>query len=218
METRTCKVCGETKRFARGTWVTKRGNPEGRTCLACTAAISAAKPKSIAQLEKARERAKSWYALNVKNNPEKLAELNRASKVYQTSKKLTDSNYLETKNAKYRAYYARKKDADSDFTKKLNMYGRRRNSKHKAAILARARLGKLARLNRTPKWLTIEDIKLIEAKYAMAKWLGEVVGVAYHVDHVIPLRGTLVSGLHVPDNLCVLQGSINASKGNKWEV
>jgi hypothetical protein len=73
-----------------------------------------------------------------------------------------------------------------------------------------------AKLQRTPKWLTKDDCQLIEAKYAMAKWLGEVVGMPYHVDHIIPLQGDSVSGLHVPNNLCVLLGADNLSKSNKW--
>lgn len=75
-----------------------------------------------------------------------------------------------------------------------------------------------AKLKRTPTWLTNEDHSLIEAKYAMAKWLGEVVGIPYHVDHIVPLQGKLVSGLHTPDNLAVVRATDNLRKHNKYEV
>ena len=72
-----------------------------------------------------------------------------------------------------------------------------------------------SKLQRTPPWLTNEDFSVMRAFYRVAKKLTEVTGEPYHVDHIIPLQGELVSGLHVPTNLQVIKGVDNLSKGNR---
>ena len=60
------------------------------------------------------------------------------------------------------------------------------------------------KLNATPSWLTKEQLVEITAFYKKAKELEKVTGVKHHVDHIIPLQGKTVSGLHVPWNLEIL--------------
>jgi 5-methylcytosine-specific restriction endonuclease McrA len=66
------------------------------------------------------------------------------------------------------------------------------------------------KLQATPKWLTKEQLLEIETIYKKAKKLNK------EVDHIIPLRGNNVCGLHVPWNLQLLTRQQNASKSNKF--
>jgi len=66
-----------------------------------------------------------------------------------------------------------------------------------------------------PTWLTEEQKLHISSVYAHARDCGVVSGESYHVDHIIPLRGSTVCGLHVPWNLQVLPSDLNMSKGNR---
>ena len=66
-----------------------------------------------------------------------------------------------------------------------------------------------------PSWLTKEDKANITAIYAECKQTTEETGVPHHVDHIIPINGENVSGLHVAWNLQVVPASYNLSKKNK---
>ena len=70
---------------------------------------------------------------------------------------------------------------------------------------------------RTPSWLTDAQYRQIELEYALADWCSTVMGEDYHVDHIIPLQGKTVSGLHVPWNLQVIPAKLNQQKSNKLE-
>jgi len=75
---------------------------------------------------------------------------------------------------------------------------------------------KAAKKLRTPIWLTPIDFERIENEYKLAAILTKIWGEPWHVDHIIPLQGKLVSGLHVPSNLQVILGSKNCSKQNRY--
>ena len=72
-----------------------------------------------------------------------------------------------------------------------------------------------AKLQRTPPWLTKTHYEAIEFFYWEAAELSKLVGEFYTVDHIVPLQGKTVSGLHVPWNLQILTKSENSSKGNR---
>lgn len=67
---------------------------------------------------------------------------------------------------------------------------------------------------RMPPWANGAAIRAI---YAEAKRLTRETGIQHHVDHIIPLQGERVTGLHVETNLQILTGSENSRKRNRFE-
>lgn len=55
----------------------------------------------------------------------------------------------------------------------------------------------------------------IEQAYDIAVKRTAVTGFDWHVDHVVPLQGRTVCGLHVENNLLVIPATINLTKGNR---
>lgn len=73
---------------------------------------------------------------------------------------------------------------------------------------------RIAKINRTPKWANLDAIKDVYEECAvLIKRHGPR---SYHVDHIVPLKGKNVSGLHVEYNLQILEAIENIKKGNKW--
>ena len=66
-----------------------------------------------------------------------------------------------------------------------------------------------------PIWLTIDHKKQIQTFYHIATKLTTETGIPHEVDHIIPLQGKTVCGLHVPWNLQVITADENRQKGAK---
>ncbi len=76
-------------------------------------------------------------------------------------------------------------------------------------VNARTAKRRADKLNRTPMWLTKKDWKNIDFFY-------ECCPTGCEVDHIIPLNGKNISGLHVPENLQWLTKLDNLHKGNNF--
>jgi hypothetical protein len=73
-----------------------------------------------------------------------------------------------------------------------------------------------AKKNRTPNWLTDDQLWMIEQAYDIAAKRTLSLGIPFHVDHIVPLQGKTVSGLHVPWNLQVIPAKLNQQKSNRF--
>lgn len=69
----------------------------------------------------------------------------------------------------------------------------------------------------TPKWISESDKLEIKEIYELCVIATDLSGISHDVDHIIPLNGKNVCGLHVPTNLQILTSFENRSKGNRME-
>lgn len=89
--------------------------------------------------------------------------------------------------------------------------------KHPDVSAAAVRRYQLRKGQRCPKWLDEAQHAQILEFYTKCAQLN-IGPLQYAVDHIVPLYGEKVSGLHVPWNLQILTRSENSSKGNRYEV
>jgi len=68
----------------------------------------------------------------------------------------------------------------------------------------------------TPSWLTEEQKQEIQNFYRLKDDVILISGELYHVDHIVPLKGDTVCGLHVPWNLQLLPSDLNCRKSNTY--
>lgn len=70
----------------------------------------------------------------------------------------------------------------------------------------------------TPRWLSDDDRRLIIEIYSRSSIVTASTGIKHEVDHIVPIRSSVVCGLHVPWNLRILPATENRKKSNKFEV
>lgn len=61
-----------------------------------------------------------------------------------------------------------------------------------------------------------QELRAIAGLYKEAKTLNKAYNIDFHVDHIVPLNSPFVSGFTCINNMEVLTGFANISKGNRW--
>lgn len=153
--------------------------------------------------EAARQRQKKYAAMN-------------KEKVIAASKKWNQENKQKMLDAAMR-HFNKIKD-DPLFRSKKAEASREWAKKNPEKVAQQSAKKRAEKLKRMPKWLTDDEKTKIKRCYKIAQMMTVSFGKKYHVDHIIPLKGKLVSGLHVPWNLTVLKAEVNMEKSNKFSL
>lgn len=190
--TRECVVCFETKLLREFGKCSGRVDNIDTSCKDCVSA------RSLEYYQKNPEMMRQKTAVWRENNPEKAAELitryraENSERIKETTKEWRERN-----------------------TEYLQARERIRLHTHRAEIYAKNAKRRAVRLKATPSWISRDQLMEIEALYEEAIRLTAETGIVHHVDHIIPLQGGTVTGLHVPWNLQILSAKKNLEKKNK---
>lgn len=147
--------------------------------------------------ERNKEKVKAWRSAHQKANREDANVRNR--------------RYAATHREELRAAGLARRLANPEKEKARVTAWRLAHPERMAAATARRRA---ATLQQTPAWADHESIGMI---YRAAEVI-RVTGFDVHVDHVVPLQGKKVSGLHVHNNLKIIHSRANRSKSNHFSI
>lgn len=156
-------------------------------------------------------RTTKWAA----KNKERRSLYNKQWREANRQKKRENNRAWELANPE-KARASKEKYAVANRAKK-NAQAREYQKENPHMGLASVRKRQAAKQLRTPPWFNAEHLWMTQEAYALAKMREKVFGFKWHVDHIVPLRGANVSGLHVPWNLQVIPAKLNWQKGNRWQ-
>lgn len=128
-----------------------------------------------------------------------------------TTRSKKDNICKTCSNKKCREYYSKNKET-------INKRQKKYATNNSDLFNEKAAKRRAAKIQRTPKWLSNKDRFFLKEIYSLAKEREKYTNIKWHVDHIIPLQGEFVSGLHVPSNLQVIPAIENIRKKNRYEL
>jgi hypothetical protein len=218
-----CKKCNVDKPLDEFQ-MDKRRNKHYGTCRKCR--VKAQNDRRLANIDESRKKTREYLQVWRAKNPEKVAATNKKYDEKNRDKRSEYAKqYRKANPEKVKADQAKWAKANPE---KIKAYARKagnawheRNPEYlkehykankERYVAARARR-RAAQDSATPSWLTAIDKAMIQEMYDVSEARYIQTGIKHHVDHIVPINGKGVAGMHVPWNLQVITAHENLSKG-----
>lgn len=138
-------------------------------------------------------------------------------RAWRKDKWKSDPDWREQQKQKASSY----RENNPEFKQKVMVRQREVSKRHyqenKSDYISKDAKRRADKISATPVWLSKEQKDRINNIYKVCKSVSDKTGKLHHVDHIVPLKGNNVCGLHVPWNLAIIPAEMNLSKGNKHE-
>lgn len=205
---KVCKKCFQTKPMAE---FRKTKKSYRSACKVCERAVSAAYQKN--NFASIKKRMDAWREQNKEALIEK--RINRRLETNAAGRASYHASLVESrKKARIRARRYLEKNRDILRVKnkeRMRLAYRKKYDDDPAYFLEAGTRRRAEQKSKIPGWA---NISMIRAIYRKARMLRDA-GIECHVDHIVPLRSPLVCGLHVQNNLVIVDPFTNRSKGNR---
>jgi len=159
--------------------------------------------------EKMAAYCKEWR----ERNPELNAQIHHDHYIRNRERLLLGDKLRRLNN--YDKFIEREQASYEKFRDNRRIRAVRWRTKNPHKVTAHAAKRRSVKKQRTPPWMTEDHFNQIDMIYAMSDVMTKSTGVQHHVDHIVPLQGKTVSGLHAPWNMQVIPATDNLRKNNK---
>lgn len=185
---KTCNICHSSKTLDE--FYNSKATKDGKTykCKDCTKSYSSKYKKDNAEATK--RYSKAYQKKHYQENRE--------------DRLLWQKEYRE-RNLEFRREYDRE-------------HSKAYYEENKSRFIEKGARRRASSIQATPPWVDEIHKERLRSIYKTCRNVSRSSGKPHHVDHIVPLKGENICGLHVWWNLRIVPAEINLSKGNRLEV